>query len=79
MAGHSAELTKRLKEEAFHGLRFVLRQRLGNGWHASSMGLLHWTDGIVGTDDDITTVRVQDNSFDNFLCAGYEAYAARVF
>ena len=79
VAGHSAELTKRLKEEAFHGLRFVLRQRLGNGWHASSMGLLHWTDGIVGTDDDITTVRVQDNSFDNFLCAGYEAYAARVF
>lgn len=73
------ELARRLKDEALHGLRFILRQRLGNGWHASSMGLLHWTDGIVGTGDDITTVRVQDNSFDNFLYAGYEAYAARAF
>lgn len=73
------ELARRLKAEAFHGFRFILRQRLGNGWHASSMGLLHWTDGIVGTGDDIITVRVQDNSFDNFLYAGYEAYAARVF
>lgn len=69
-------LAQRMKEEAIFGFRFVLRNRLGNGWHASSMGLLHWTDGIVGTDDDITTVRKQDNSFDNFLYAGYEAYAA---
>lgn len=75
----NGELAQRLKDEAFHGYRFILRQRLGDGWHASSMGLLHWTDGIVGTDDDIVTVRTQDNSFDNFLYAGYEAYAALVF
>lgn len=75
----NGELAQRLKDEAFHGFRFILRQRLGEGWHASSMGLLHWTDGIVGTDDDIVTVRTQDNSFDNFLYAGYEAYAALVF
>lgn len=79
MQGKDKELALRLKDEAFHGLRFILRQRLGDGWHASSMGLLHWTDGVVGTGDDITTVRVQDNSFDNFLYAGYEAYAARIF
>lgn len=78
-AKEGKELAKRLKEEAFHGYRFILRQRLGDGWHASSMGLLHWTDNIVGTGDDIVTVRVQDNSFDNFLYAGYEAYAAQVF
>lgn len=72
-------LANRMKEEAIFGYQFILRNRLGNGWHASSMGLLHWTDGIVGTADDITTVRKQDNSFDNFLYAGYEAYAALAF
>lgn len=72
-------LANRMKEEAIFGYRFILRNRLGNGWHASSMGLLHWTDGVVGTADDITTVRKQNNSFDNFLYAGYEAYAALAF
>lgn len=70
-------LAKRLKAEAEHGFRFVLRQRLGGGWHASSIGLLHWTDGKPGTSDDITTVRTQDCAFDNFLYAGYEAFAAK--
>lgn len=69
-------LAKRLKAEAEHGFSFVLRQRLGDGWHASSIGLLHWTDGLPGTADDITTVRTQDCAFDNFLYAGYEAFAA---
>ncbi len=73
------ELAERMKEEALFGYRFVLRNRLGKGWHASSMGLLHWTDGVVGTADDITSVRTQDNSFDNFLYAGYEAYAALAY
>ena len=73
------QLALRMKEEALHGYRFILQTRFGDGWHASSMGLLHWTDGITGTPDDITTVRTQDNSFDNFLYAGYEAYAALAF
>lgn len=72
-------MARRLKDEVFHGFRFILRQRLGDGWHVSSMGLLHWTDGQPGTADDIVTVRTQDNSFDNFLLAGYEAYAALAF
>ena len=70
-------LAKRLLEESSWGLRFVLRCRLGNGFHASSIGLLHWTDGIVGTDDDIFTVRSQNTAYDNFLYAAYEAFAAR--
>ena len=57
---------------------FVLRCRLGNGYHASSIGLLHWTDGIEGTPDDIHTVRKQQTAYDNFLYAAYEAHAARV-
>ena len=71
-------LSARLMEEAEWGLRFVLRCRLGNGYHASSIGLLHWTDGIEGTPDDIHTVRKQQTAYDNFLYAAYEAHAARV-
>ena len=72
------QLAERLLEEALWGLRFVLRCRFGDGYHASSLGLLHWTDSQVGTYDDIHTVRKQNNAYDNFLYAAYEAYAARV-
>ncbi len=71
-------LAARLREEALWGLDFVLRNRFGDGFHASSMGLLIWTDGAVGNHDDISSVRVQDVSYDNYLYAAYEAYAARV-
>lgn len=77
-ADKRSDLASRLLEESMWGLRFVLRSRLGKGFHASSIGLLHWTDGIVGTADDIFTVRSQDTSYDNFLYAAYEAFAARV-
>ena len=71
-------LAARLREEALWGLEFVLRNRYGDGYHASSMGLLVWTDGVVGSHDDISSVRVQNVSFDNYLYAAYEAYAARI-
>lgn len=71
-------LSGRLREEALWGLQFVLRCRLGDGFHASSLGLLHWTDNVSGTYDDIHTVRKQDHAYDNFLYAAYEAYACRV-
>lgn len=70
-------LARRLLDELVWGYRFVLRCRLGNGFHASSIGLLHWTDGIVGTDDDIHTVRSQNVAYDNFIYAACEAFAAR--
>ena len=73
----TSELARRLLEESAWGLRFVLRCRLGNGYHASSIGLLHWTDGIAGTDDDIHTVRRQNMAYDNFIYAACEAFAAR--
>lgn len=69
-------LAARLLEEAEWGLEFVLRNRYGDGYHASSMGLLIWQDGVFGTLDDIKSVRVQNNAYDNFLYAAYEAYAA---
>lgn len=70
-------LAARLREEALWGLEFVLRNRYGDGFHASSMGLLIWQDGVHDSHDDIHTVRVQDLPFDNFLYAAYEARAAQ--
>lgn len=69
-------LAERLLEEARWGLDFILGSRFGDGWRASSMGLLHWTDGVTGTFDDITSVRKQNLAFDNFLLSGYKAFAA---
>ena len=71
-------MAKRLMEEAEWGLRFILHCRLKDGFRASSMGLLHWTDSKRGTYDDIHTVRKQNNAFDNYLYAAYEAYAIQV-
>jgi len=69
-------LAMRILEEAEWGLEFILRNRYSDGYRASSMGLLIWQDGITGTLDDISSVRVQNLAFDNFLYAAYEAYAA---
>lgn len=74
----SPALASRLLEEALWGLDFVLRNRFGDGYHASSVGLLIWQDGVHGTHDDISSVRVQNIAFDNYLYAAYEAYASRV-
>lgn len=71
-------LAKRLLEEAEWGLRFILRCRFDDGFRASSLGLLHWTDSKTGTYDDIHSVRKQNNAFDNYLYAAYEAFAAQV-
>lgn len=71
-------LASRLREEAEWGLEFVLKNRFGDGYRASSMGLLHWLDGKLNTKDDITSVRVQNLSFDNFLYSAYESYAALI-
>jgi len=65
----------RLLEEAEWGLDFVLKTRLGKGFRASSVGIVIWTDGLIGNMDDMKA-RVHDSPFDNFLFAAYEAYAA---
>ena len=73
-----APLHARIIEEANWGLDFVLRTRFGDGFRCTSVGITRYSDGIVGTMDDITTVQVHDQSLDNFLCAGIEAYSAMV-
>ena len=69
-------LAMRLLEEAEWGLEFILKCRFGDGYRASSVGNILWTDGIIGTPDDIKTARSHNAAFDNFLYAAYEAYAA---
>jgi len=69
-------LAYRMLEEAEWGLEFILKTRFGDGYRASSMGLLIWLDGIFNTFDDISSVRVQNMAYDNFLYAAYIAYAA---
>lgn len=70
------KLSRRLEEEALWGLDFLEKVRFPDGSRGSSMGLLLWQDGKVGTFDDIFTVRVQGMAYDNYLYAACEAYAA---
>jgi len=67
-------LRARLDEEARWGLDFVLRTRLEDGYRATGVGILRYTDNRLGTTDD-EIARVHNRSFDNFLMAGVEAVA----
>lgn len=70
-------LYNRLIEEASWGLDFILKTRFGDGFRAFSAGICRWTDNKIGDPDD-ETVRCHNRSFDNFLLAGIEAFAAGV-
>lgn len=65
----------RLMEEAQWGLDFILRTRFGDGFRATSAAATRFNDNKMGNFDDIVA-RVHDHSFENFLFAGVEAYAA---
>lgn len=69
-------LAVRLLEEARWGLEFGLKTRFGDGYRASSMGLLIWQDNRLETVDDINSVRVHNLAYDNFTWSAYEAFAA---
>jgi hypothetical protein len=59
-------LAARLLEEAEWGIEFILKNRYGDGYRASSMGLLIWQDGILNTMDDIHSVRVSKHGIRQF-------------
>ncbi|QQO11420.1 glycoside hydrolase family 9 protein [Breznakiella homolactica] len=71
-------LYNRMMEEANWGLDFVLRTRFGDGYRATNSGIRRWTDNLIGNMDDCPAV-VHNHSFENFICAGVEAYAAECF
>lgn len=69
-------LAARLLEEARWGIDFILKNRYGDGYRASSVGLVIWQDNVLESLDDINSVRVQNVAFDNFLYSAYEAFAS---
>lgn len=71
-------LYRRVLEEAKWGMDYLLKMRFGDGFRGTYSSSSIWTDGIIGTGDDITTAAL-DNAFDNFLCAYAEAMGARLF
>lgn len=74
----NVDLYNRLMEEAQWGLDFILRARFGDGYRVQSWGTNLWTDGFIGTIDDVAPrqVKIHNRAFENFLFAGIEAYAS---
>ncbi len=70
-------LYERLVEEALWGIEFVLKSRFGDGYRATSAGLVRWTNGMIGDDDDVE-VRVHNHAFENLLCSGICTIAAKL-
>ncbi len=66
----------RFMEEALWGLDYMLKSRFGDGYRATSVGMSMWTQGFMGDADDVSA-RVHDNAYENYLCAGIEAFAAK--
>lgn len=55
------------------GTRFYFENALRDGFRATSAGMTRWTDGLVGGMDD-AIARVHNQAYENFYCAGIEAY-----
>lgn len=68
---------ERCMEEACWGLSFLLGTRFGDGYRATSLGLIRWTDLKEGNHDDASNVRVFNHGIDNLICACGEAVAAK--
>ena len=70
-------LALRLIEEALWGLEWLLKTRFGDGYRAVWTTMDLWTDGIIGSMDDIVW-DAKNSSHANLLAAAAEATASRV-
>ena len=70
-------LADRLIEEAQWGLDWVMKTRFGDGYRCDWATMDFWTDGVIGTSDDVTVDAV-DSALDNFTASTAEATAARI-
>jgi hypothetical protein len=70
-------LAARLIEEAKWGLRWIHKTRFGDGYRMTWATMDFWTDGKLGTMDDVPG-GVENTPFDNFHAAAAEAVGARV-
>jgi len=67
-------LQERLLEEALWGLDWLLKTRFGDGYRMTWSGMGIYTDGIVGTIDDVVKP-AQNNPWENFIASSVEALA----
>lgn len=70
-----SRLHDRVLEEARWGLDYVLKVRFGDGYRSSYSSTSIWTDGIIGTEDDIISIPTT-SPFTNFVSAYAEALGA---
>lgn len=70
-------LAQRLIEEARWGLDWLLKTRFGDGYRSVWATMDFWTDGIIGTVDDVT-FEAESDPYSNYRTASAEALAARV-
>lgn len=71
------ELYERLAAEARWGLDWITKTSFGDGYRNQGSVNSRWTDGIIGTSDDIT-VTARTSPMGSFTAAAAEAIAARV-
>ncbi len=70
-------LYERVMEEARWGLAYVLKTRFGDGYRSSYSSLSIWTDGVIGTRDDVKSEPAPD-AHANFAAACAEALGAQL-
>jgi hypothetical protein len=75
--GEDPELGGRLTEEGRWGVKWILKTSFHDGYRNQGSVNSRWTDGIVGTSDDVT-VAAGKNTLGSFTASAAEAVAARV-
>ena len=68
-------ISDRLLEEAQWGLDWLLKTRFGDGYRPTWSTMDFWTDGIIGTVDDVPS-EAENDPRENFMAARTEAKAA---
>src|SRR4030095_9172926 len=76
-APENSELADRLLREARWGLGWVHKALLGAGFREIWGTMDFWTDGVIGTADDMVG-EVRNSPFENFVAVSTEAIGSRV-
>ncbi|MEN8156251.1 MAG: glycoside hydrolase family 9 protein [Bacteroidota bacterium] len=78
LRSRDTSLSRQLAEEARWGVDWILNTRFGKGWRHNFGGISKWTDGIIGTGDDIV-FEAKNQPLENFLSASVLSRTALFF